>query len=92
MKTMAIFLGGLLFFGMTAPLAAEVVDYGPGLKWDTTALERAKAAPGPVDTEYHRVTEPGKHIPPEAPPPAFAPGKAPALPGHEFDPKMHQGE
>ncbi len=91
MKRMAILLGALLFFGMTAPLAAEVVNFGDGIRWDTTALERAKAAPGPGDTEYHKVSEPGKHIPPDAPPAAFAAGAAPDLP-HELSPRMHQSQ
>ena len=76
-KMMGIFLGAVLIFGSVLPVAAEVVDFGAGIRWDTTALERAKAAPGPADTEYHRVSEPGKHIPPEAPRPTFGAGWAP---------------
>ncbi len=94
MKKLAMLLGVLLALGLAAPAVAEVVDYGQGTKWDHTPLIPMHPIPGPADKEYHRASEPGTHIPEKAPPAAFAPserGQAPAGPGHEFDPKMHQG-
>lgn len=92
MKTKRMILAALLALGMAAPAGAQVVDYGDGIKWDFGALQRAKPATGPVDKAYHETSEPGKHIPPEAPRPVYGPGEKPAEPGHELSPRMHQSQ
>ncbi len=89
---MTLLLGALLAVGLAAPAAAEVVDYGDGIRWDFGALQRAKPATGPADKAYHETSEPGKHIPPEAPRPVYKEGEQPAPTGHELDQRMHQSQ
>ncbi len=92
MKKTRIMLAAVLALGLAAPAAAQVVDYGDGIRWDFTPLQRQKSPTGPPDKAYHETSEPGKHIPPEAPRPVYKEGEQPAPTGHELDQRMHQSQ
>ncbi len=40
----AMLIGGILAMGIAAPAAAQVVDFGDGIRWDTAGLQKATAA------------------------------------------------
>ncbi len=95
-------VGGFLVLGLVGAAAADIVDYGEGVRWDTRELETAWAAMGPARFAPGRTPDAGEVVEYgdgirwdttalKRAAETFAPGPAVQIP-HELDGRMHASQ